>query len=128
MNEPVEIAINCDGEVTGEKYKGVFKIRPRLSHRDTLLRDQFRRELLGQGGDAADANAQNIAEVFSKIWAHTIEAPIYWKDSNRGLDLLDEAPVVAIYKAIVEKEKEFVDALKKAGEEAAKDLKPSKSK
>lgn len=128
MNEPVEIAVNCEGEVTGEKYKGVFKIKPRLTHRDTLLRDQFRRELLGGDGDASDPNARNIAEVFSKIWAHTVDAPIYWKDSNRGLDLLDEAPVVEIYQAIVKREKEFVDALKKSGEEAAKELKPSKSK
>lgn len=122
MNEPIEVAINCDGEVTGEKYRGVFKIVPRLSHRAILMRDQFRRDLLGKDADLADPNAMNIAEVFSKIWAHTVDAPIYWKDSNRGLDLLDEAPVVEIYQAIVAKEKEFVEAIKKAGEAAQKDL------
>lgn len=128
MNEPVEVAINVDGDVTGEKYRGVFKIRPRLSHRDTLLRDQFRRDLLGKDAEMADANAVNIAEVFSKIWAHTVDAPIFWKDSNRGLELLDESPVVEIYKAIVAKEKEFVDALKKAGDEATKDLAQAQAK
>lgn len=125
MNEPVEVAINVVGDVTGEKYRGVFKIKPRLSHRDTLMRDQFRRDLLGKDADMADPNAVNVAEVFSKIWAHTVESPMYWRESNRGLDLLDESPVVEIYKAIVAKEKEFIDALKKAGEEAAKEIKPT---
>lgn len=120
---PQEIVVDCVGEVSGERYRGVFKIKPRLSHRDSLLRDQFRRELLGKDGDAADPSAVNVAEVFSKVWAHTIEAPLFWREANRGLDLLDESPVVAVYQAIIQKEREFVENIKKQGEEAVKDLK-----
>lgn len=122
-NIPVEFSINAVGETTGESFKGVFKAKPRLSHRDTLLQDQMRRDLLGPKPEAAGQAAVANSLVFSKIWAHLVEAPSWWKDAGNGVDLLDEAPVVAVYDNIVRVEKEVLDAVKKAGDTAAEKLK-----
>lgn len=123
-NLPVEFSISVVGEVTGESYKGVFKAKPFLSHRDTMTQDQMRRDLLGTKPESAGTSAISSALVFSKIWIHLTGAvPNFWKDASNGLDLLDEAPVVAVYDNIVRIEKEAVQALKKEGEEAAADLK-----
>lgn len=123
-NVPVEFSINVPGEVTGDNWKGVFKAKPRLSHRDTLLQDQFRRDLLGPKADAAGQAATANSLIFSKIWVHLTEAPSWWKDAGNGVDLLDEAPVVAIYDNIIRIEKEAIDKVKKDAEKAAEDLKP----
>ena len=121
---PVEFSINVTGETTGETFKGVFKVKPRLSHRDTLLQDQMRRDLLGPKAEAAGQAAVANSLVFSKIWAHLVEAPSWWKDAGNGVDLYDEAPVVAVFDQIGKVEKEAIDSLKKAGEKAAEELKP----
>ena len=127
-NIPVEFSINVTGETTGESFKGVFKAKPRLSHRDTLLQDQLRHDLLGPKPEAAGQAAVANSLVFSKIWTHLTDAPSFWKDAGNGVDLLDEAPVVAVYDEIVRIEKEASDAVKKAGEKAAEKLKAEESK
>lgn len=125
-NIPVEFSINVTGEVTGETWRGIFKAKPRLSHRDTLLQDQMRRDLLGPKAVEAGQSAQASAMVFSKIWVHLTEAPNWWKDAANGVDLLDEAPVVAVFDAITKMEKEATEKVKKEAEKAAEDLKPKK--
>lgn len=122
-NVPVEFSINVTGETTGETFKGVFKVKTRLSHRDTLLQDQMRRDLLGPKAEAAGQAAVANSLIFSKIWAHLIEAPSWWKDSGNGVDLFDEKPVVAVFDQIVKLEKDAIESVKKAGEKAAEELK-----
>lgn len=122
-NIPVEFTINVVGETTGESFRGNFKAKPRLSHRDTLTQDQMRRDLLGP--KPADAGQAAIASslVFSKIWIHLSEAPTFWKEAGNGMDFLDEAPVVAVYDNILRIEKEASDAIKKEGAAASEALK-----
>ena len=122
-NIPVEFTINVTGETTGETFKGVFKAKPRLSHRDTLLQDQMRRDLLGPKPEAAGQAAVANSLVFSKVWIHLLETPSWWKEAGNGVDLLDESPVVAVYDQLTKIEKEAMEAAKKDGEEAAKTLK-----
>jgi len=122
-NLPIEFSIKVTGETTGEEYKGVFKIRPRLNLQARLTRDQMRRDLLGVKGDEASQDAMNIATVYSKIWAHLVEAPSWWKDARNGLDLEDEAPAGAVYQEVLRIEKESIDAVLKKGEQAAEALK-----
>lgn len=120
---PVEIALDCVGEVTGDIYRGVFKIKPRLSHRDLFVVDQYRRELIGKDADDADINTRRVAIVFAKIWGHIVEAPIFWTSTNRGLDLVDETPVKEIYEAILLEEQKYLDKFTKKGEQAVQELK-----
>jgi hypothetical protein len=122
-NIPIEFSVTVEGETTGETFKGVFKARPRLSHSLTLLRDQFRRDLIGTKSEGASQEAINVATVFSKIWAHVVDAPSWWKESGKGLELLDESVIAAIYENVLRIEREASVSIKKAGEEAAKVLK-----
>lgn len=127
-NLPVEFSIDVTGETTGDRYQGVFKAIPRLSHSRTLNKDQIRRDLLGGKGEEASQEAINIANVFSTIYAHLTSAPSFWTDANRGLDLLDESVVAEVYSQIIKLEADASMAVKKAGEAAAKALKDAEAK
>ncbi len=123
-NEPVEFTIDITGEKTGEKYPGVFKARPRLSHLDTLRMDQVRRDLLGPKPELASDDAKNVASAFSKIWAHLVApTPRWWEASGGGINLLDEDPVAAVYANVLRIEKEAQEAVVKQGEKARESLK-----
>lgn len=122
INDSRSIAVDIKGTVTGQQFMGVFKIKPLLSHRDKLRRDQLKRELLGVQSDQASEAAYRTAEVFSKLWCHIIESPSWWKDASNGLDLLDEEPIVFLIEAIVKMEQEILDGISKQGEESKKDL------
>jgi len=122
-NEPQTFTVNVTGETTGEQYPGKFKVKPMLTHRDSLRRDQYRRDLIGtQGGDAGP-RAANIAEIFSKIWSHLLDAPKWWTEAGNGLDLVDEAPAVAVYEAVVKAEKDAYGQLQKEADGAREELK-----
>lgn len=112
--------MSVEGKVTGEQYRGVFKFKIRLSHRDTLRMDALRRDLLGPNpeGQIPDAEANATARVFAKIWAHLQDAPDWWKAQGNGLDLPDEEPVMELLKQIQTKEKEGNAALLKQAEAA----------
>lgn len=127
-NISVEFSVNVTGETSGETFRGTFKAKPRLSHRDTLLQDQMRRDLLGPKAEAAGQVAVANSLVFSKVWAHLTDAPSWWRDAGNGVDLFDESPVVAVYDNIVRIEKEAMDAVRKAGEKAAEVLKAEDKK
>ena len=118
-NIPVEFSVSVTGEVTGETFKGVFKAVPRLSHRDNLRRDQLRRDLLGGRPEDASPDAMNVSLVFSKIWVHLTESPSWWRDSGNGVNLLDEAPVAAVFDNVARIEREAIGAVKKQAEKQA---------
>lgn len=119
-NEHV-FTMNVEG-TSGERHKGVFKFKIRLSHRDTLKMDAFRRELLGQNPENAGVDAFATAKVFAKVWTHLLEAPSWWKESGNGLDLDDEEPVMDLLAAIQAKEKEGKVELTKKADEAKVEL------
>ena len=114
--------IDVKGSVTGEHYKGLFKIKPLLSHKDKLRRDEIRRSLLGERAVDASENAQTMASIFSKIYIHLIDAPSWWTNADNGSDLLDEEPVQQVLTEVLRIENEQIDSVKKAGEEAKKEL------
>ncbi len=116
-------SIDIQGELTGDFYRGVFKIRTRLSHRDALRRDQIRRELLGSSPEAASPRAVSIADVMSELAVRVIEAPSFWTSNGDGLDLPDDAPVAEVYKKTLEAVETAKNAIVKAGDEALKALK-----
>jgi hypothetical protein len=123
MNLTQEFSISVKGSTTGEDYKGIFKVRPRLNLQKRLYLDQARRELVGPRADEASKDAASIAIVFSKIWAHLEDAPGWWKEAKNGLELEDDEPVTAVFDKICEIETESLKALSKDGEKAAEELK-----
>lgn len=129
--------INVKGDQTGDDYKGAFTIKVRLTHREQLLRDQYHRELAGPGAiwDSAmkrwanvTDRAQNQSDVFSEIWVHLIDAPMWWKSAGNGLDLIDDSVVAEVYQGIAKAKAEYLENLKKAAEAAQDELKKTEVK
>jgi len=116
-------SIDVVGEISGDPYKGTFKVKTRLSHRNHLERDQIRRNLLGANSDSASADAAGTAEIFAQLAVRIVDAPGWWKNAENGFELPDEAPVVAVYKAALEAQISANKGLQSAAEEAKKDLK-----
>ncbi len=122
LNDPKSFSVDVEGKFTKQKYMGVFKVRPLLSHRDKLRREEIRRQLIGTFGENVSEDAYRIASVFSKIWAHLVEAPSWWKDAGNGIELLDEEPVEAVISKLVEFELEITGNFIKEGEKAKEQL------
>lgn len=122
LNDPKSFTIDVKGSVTNQDYKGLFRVKPLLSHRDRLRMDELKRQLLGSQLDSASPSALQISSIFSKIWVHLQDAPSWWKDAGNGVDLLDEEPVVEVLEKIASLEKESAAELTKTAEKAKAEL------
>lgn len=117
-----KFSIDVTGEVTGKPWKGVFKTKLRLSHRDQLKQDEIRRDLLGKNPETASPRAANAADVFSFVAIHLIEAPQWWAMNGSGLDLEDDNVIAEVYGKIVEAKVEAQKKLKDEAEAAKAEL------
>jgi hypothetical protein len=122
LNDPRSFLVDVVGSSTGRKYNGLFRVKPFLSHRDKLRRDEIKRQLIGSLPDGTSNAASQIAEIFGKIWAHLVEAPSWWKDAGNGIDLIDEEPVVAVIEELTRIEKEAQKSITESGDQAKTDL------
>jgi hypothetical protein len=121
-NEPITFTISVDGEITGEKYRGEFKAKPRLTHREQLQRDRIRRELIGPDPSNAEVRALKQAEILSELAVRIVKAPSWWTESSGGLDLEDDAVLAEVYKQAMKAEEELLKALKEKADAAKADL------
>jgi hypothetical protein len=127
------------GETSDLTWKGEFRAKKWLSHRDQLLKDQVRRELLGgQTGQPTD-RALTTSMILSELRVRLTKFPEWWTEVGQGLDLADDNVIGKIYDAAIGVEAEAIeakkaraekvqeklraDAAKKAAEEAAEDAK-----
>ncbi len=119
-----DVPIDVKGEVTGDTFKGKFKFRTRLSHRDRATQDILRREYLGPQpvGAIASARAAQQALIFSELDVRIIEAPSWWTTASNGQDLFDDDVVATIYDAAIGAEKEAKEALLADAEAKKTDL------
>lgn len=115
--------VETTGDTTGEKWKGLFKVKTRLSHRDQLNRDRVRREMIGNNPDAASERARATADVFSQLSIRLIDAPSWWVNADNGLDLADENVVIEVFQAALKAEQDETAKALKKGSDARKDLK-----
>jgi hypothetical protein len=120
--DTVQFTVSVTGDTSGEKWYGLFKVKTRLSHRDQLQRDKVRRELLGTDGANASVRARDQAEIFSQLAVRVVDAPSWWRDNGNGLDLADDNLISEVYSASVKAEVDSLEAIKKAGEQAASEL------
>lgn len=123
MSNSANFTISVLGDKTNTTWAGEFSCKPLLSHRDELVRDSRKRELLGAvNPQFADPRALNQADVFAELFVRLTKAPSFWVESGNGLDLLDDNVVAAIYREVMRLEKEAFDAIKKQAETAKADL------
>lgn len=115
MSNSESFVVDVVGDVTGKTWKGLFKTKLRLSHRDQLKQDEIRRELLGKNAEHASERSKNQAEIFAFVAIHLISAPSWWDSNDGGLDLEDDNVVSEVFAGIA---KAKTDAAKKLQEEA----------
>lgn len=118
-----QFTISVTGDITGEKWMGLFKVKIRLSHRDYMTKDKLRRDFLGDHPEAASERASTSAEILSQLAVRIVEAPTWWAASNNGLDLADDTVILEIYKSAIKAETDAAEALKKKAAEAEAELK-----
>jgi len=122
MSDTIKFTLSCVGEKTHEKWHGEFTIKTWLSHRDELVRDARRRELLGDNPQYASERQASQAELFSELEVRVVGAPAWWAASSGGLDLRDDAPVKEVFERAIKAERDAMDALKKEADAAKGEL------
>lgn len=122
MTNEKSFTVSIEGNVTGEKWPGTFKVKVMFSHRDYLARDRIKRDLLGAEPGIPSPDALRTAEVFAELGIRIIDAPKWWTESNNGVDLFDANVIVEIYEKALAAEKEYLKEKAAAAEEARKAL------
>lgn len=115
-----EATFNIDqvGETTGIKYEGRFTVLCALSVGRKHQLELEKSRLMADFVNPTDGLA-GIALILSNLRVKIVDAPEWWKQSNGGLDIMDEEVLVNIYRKIVEKELEWRDQIKAKGKEKA---------
>jgi hypothetical protein len=115
--------VSVVGETSGETFRGEFRAFKFLSHRQQLMLDQKRREILGTNPESASARARNQAEIFAQLFVRLSDAPKWWSESGYGMDLVDDNIMVEVFNGVMKVEEEAVNDMKKRAEAARENLK-----
>lgn len=122
MRTVIPFHIHLSGDETGKTYIGEFGVKPKLTHRDILQRDQIRRELLGPSADGASSDALSRAKVFAELRTRLVEYPDWWAACGFGLDLIDQNVIVTLYEKCLAIETEERNKTIAEGEAATAEL------
>lgn len=125
MNEKYieKFSISVDGEQTEEKWLGSFKVKTKLSHRDSLNRDRVYRDHIGKEAGDPSPLARDLATIFSELSVRLTETPAWWTESGNGVDLIDNNVVLEVYKQAMEAGKTDKAAVADKATKAATELK-----
>lgn len=115
--------VSVVGETSGETFRGEFRAFKFLSHRQQLMLDQKRREILGTSPESASARARNQAEIFAQLFVRLSDAPKWWSESGYGMDLVDDNIMIEVFNGVMKVEEEAVAEMKKRAEAAREQLK-----
>jgi len=108
---------------SGQNYSGLFRVRKRLSHSQSLRRDELRRELVGTRPESAPDHIQKNAFILSTCAAYVIDGPSWWNENSNGIDLFDEEPVGAVFEEIQKVVKSVAQELETKANKAKEALK-----
>jgi hypothetical protein len=124
----VSFDIKCKGDETEKDYEGLFKAKTKVSIKDRLKEDEFRRSILGVDSQNAGVEASMIASAVAYLAVRLVEFPDWWKASEGGLKLEDSNVLAEVNnKAMAEVAKEYQKLAKKA-EEAQVEIKAELAK
>jgi len=127
MQNTVTFTVDVKGADTQEQYKGLFKVKTKLSMRETLREDEVRRGLLGTKPEAASEYAQTVAAALAYLAVRVEDAPGWWKDANGGVDLQDENVLVVVHNACAKEITKLYEEQAEQAEQARDRLKKQKS-
>ncbi len=119
---PVSFMVDVEGDVTGHRYDGTFKIKPILTHAEQLMRDIIMRDLLGPNPKDGSIRAVSQAGIIAEIRVRCVETPSWWKDARDGLSLYDENVIATIYDKCLEIDAKWKEDVKSKSDKAKVDL------
>lgn len=113
--------VNCVGEETGQTWAGNFSTKLRLTHRDHIVKDRRRREILGgEHPETAGERAVNLAFLVSELEVRLVKFPTWWEAHGFGIDFEDDKVLGEVYDGMVKAVKAYQDERKAKADEAAK--------
>lgn len=121
MQSTTKFEVDFKGSETGKRYQGLFTVRVKTTHRDTIAEDQIRRNILGSNPQDAGAEAASLARAAAYCSVRLVgpEFPAWWRESDGGLVAEDANVLVEVNnKAVKAVEAELATAATDA--EAAK--------
>jgi hypothetical protein len=103
-----QFTVKIKGDDTGRLYEGMFTVRVKTSHLDTLRQDEIRRATLGASPNEAGARAMDLAHAYAfcvvRLKSGKDEMPAWFKECNYGLEADDPNVLIevnnAAYKAV----------------------------
>lgn len=115
-------SINEIGDRSGQQMIGDFAAKKELSTRDTLRKDQIRRQLLGNEPGQPSEEAETLAIMVSEVTVRLTNCPSWFKETNYGLDLSDTNVLFAVFNGCLQVQKAADEERKKAAEKAKDQL------
>lgn len=103
------------GSLTSYKYDGTFTVRCVLNVQQKHQLELDKTRLMADMKNPTD-RLEGISSALAELKIRIIESPAWWKDSNGGLDILDEDAVAALYTKCTEMEAEWRKELKAKAE------------
>ena len=100
-----------EGELTGKKYEGQFTVIAALNMGQRHALEMEKTRLLGNYLNPTDALA-GMAIILGNLRTKIIDSPEWWRQSNGGLEIMDEDVLVALHNKIKEVEAKWREDLK----------------
>ncbi len=124
LTESVHFISAETGDVTGERYEGVFEVRKVLSPAQKALADKLRRDFLGNPltDESIDNEVAELAYATSQVTVRVVKGPKWYSESNGLKNFLDQNILIELTKQILEIEFNFKQSLKEKAKKAREEL------
>ncbi len=121
--DDLPFTINIVGEHTQQTWKGEFRARRFLTHRQRLAKDKLYREFMGNNPENAEFVSHQTSLILAECAVGLSKVAQFWSESNGGQDLVDENIIVKVWEEMRKIQGDAVKHLEKKGDEAKEELK-----
>lgn len=106
------------GETTGQRYEGKFTVLCALNMAKKHQLELEKTRLLADFLNPTDGLA-GISMILANLRVKLVDGPEWWKQSNGGLEIMDEDILVMLFEEVMKKESEWREAVKNKGKAEA---------
>jgi hypothetical protein len=104
-------ALDHVGQTTGKKYQGTFTVKCALSMADKR-KLEIEKTSLSADFNNPTAELAAISSIIANLRVKVIDAPDWFKQSIRSLDILDEDVYLEVFDKCFEKSEEWLSEVK----------------
>lgn len=94
LNDPKWVDLDVKGERSGKQFRGNFKLKPYLAHKESA--DASRLAEMYRRGIQDDWDQRTFLTLLAYLKFHVIETDAVWWKAESGLDLIDRDPVITL--------------------------------